>query len=147
MLSYGHLSPQKVAHLCPKFTVLIVDDDVTIRWLLCKQLDKVGLHADSAANGREALERLKRWHYRLILMDIHMPEMDGYVATKAIRQMEKDNGIEPVPIIAVTADPDRELCLDAGMTDYTQKPLMADDLRKLITKWMNPESLGIELTD
>ncbi len=68
--------------------ILIVDDDVALRWLLCRQLDQLGLQADSAANGREALERVKKWPYQLILMDCHMPDVDGYEATRLIRQRD-----------------------------------------------------------
>lgn len=120
-------------------TVLIVDDDVTMRWLLCKQLDKLNLQADSAANGKEALERVKKWPYQVILMDIHMPEMNGYDAARAIRNLEKHMEQEPVPIIAVTADPDSQLCLESGMNDYLQKPLDLECLRTTLAKWMKSQ--------
>lgn len=117
-------------------TVLIVDDDVTLRWLLCKQLDKLNLQADSAANGREALERVQKWPYQVILMDIQMPEMDGYEATRAIRRREKELMQDPVPIIAITAVPDSERCFEAGMTDYLQKPVDIEKLDAVLRKWL-----------
>lgn len=116
-------------------TVLIVDDDVTLRWLLCKQLDQLGLQADSAANGREAFERVKKWPYQVILMDCHMLDMDGYDATRLIRQRERELHQEPVPIIALTADPDREKCLEVGMSDHLQKPINLEDLSAILDKW------------
>lgn len=119
-------------------TILIVDDDVTLRWMLCKQLDKLGLQADSAANGREALARVKTWPYQVILMDIHMPEMNGYEATRAIRARERELEQEPVPIIAVTADPDTERCFESGMSDYLQKPHNLESLGTVLAKWMKP---------
>lgn len=124
--------------------ILIVDDDVTMRWMLCKQLDKIGLQADSAANGREALARVKTWPYQVILMDIHMPEMNGYDASRAIRTREKELGQEAVPIIALTADPDTELCFESGMTDYLQKPHDLQTLQAVLHKWMKPGVCPLE---
>jgi CheY-like chemotaxis protein len=119
-------------------TVLIVDDDVTLRWLLCKQLDKLNLQADSAATGQEALKRVEKWPYQIILMDIQMPEMNGYEATKAIREREKILMQDPVPIIAITALPESGPCFEAGMTDYLQKPIDIAKLETMLAKWMKP---------
>lgn len=112
--------------------ILVVDDDVTLRWVVCKQLDKLGLAADSAANGREALQRVEKWPYQLILMDVMMPVMDGCEAAKEIRKREETLGLPPVPIIALTADPDKEKCIEAGMTDYMLKPLDLEGLKNLL---------------
>lgn len=121
-------------------TVLIVDDDVTLRWVLSKQLDKFGLQADSAANGKEAFERVKRWPYQVILMDVQMPEMSGYEATRLIRMREKELDQERTPIIAITASESREKCLAAGMDDYMEKPVDAAGLQAMLHKWMKPGS-------
>ncbi len=90
-------------------------------------LGKLGYpHIDVAQNGLEAVEAWQRLHPEIILMDCHMPEMDGYEATRKIRQFERDRNLPAVPIIAMTASAmtgDRELCLAAGMTDYTTKPI------------------------
>src|SRR6185437_2127878 len=103
--------------------VLIVDDDPALRWLLCKRLEKLHVHFDCASNGNEALERLNKFPYKMVLMDINMPGMDGYDTTRAIRAKEKES-IDPlVPVIAITADPDPQLCLDAGVTECLPKPV------------------------
>jgi CheY-like chemotaxis protein len=112
-----------------------------MRHLLCILLEKLGYHADSAADGLEALERMKKWCYRLILMDLRMPKMDGYEATRAIRRLEVEEGRNPVPIVAVSSEPDSKMCLEVGMMDSYQKPLLMPELEKLIAKWMGPENV------
>jgi CheY-like chemotaxis protein len=81
---------------------------------------------DIAENGREAVEAWRRNHYGIIFMDCHMPEMDGYAATRRIREWEAEQNLSPTQIIALTAssmEGDRELCLAAGMSDFTSKPI------------------------
>ncbi|MDH5298750.1 MAG: response regulator, partial [Desulfobulbaceae bacterium] len=88
-------------------------------------------------NGREALSALERDTFDLILMDIQMPEMDGFEATAAIRK--KENG-EHIPIIAMTAHAlkgDREMCLAAGMNDYVSKPITPEELLVAIERQIN----------
>jgi two-component system, sensor histidine kinase and response regulator len=119
--------------------ILVVDDDATMRWLLAKQLEALKLQSDSAADGGEALERLKKRDYQVILMDINMPGMDGYTTTRHIRQQQAQQQLAPVPIIAITANPDSKACLAAGMTDYLQKPIELSHLRLVLQKWLNKE--------
>lgn len=105
-------------------------------------LEKLGYHADVAANGRAVLEALERTSYDLILMDCQMPEMDGYEATAAIRAREVHTGLH-IPIVAMTANAmqgDSEQCLQAGMDDYTSKPIQRDILIALIQRWTTPDS-------
>ena len=93
-------------------------------------LEKRGHHAVLAANGREALEALAQGSFDLVLMDVHMPAMDGIEATIAIREKEKSTGLHQ-PVIAMTAlamKGDRERCLAAGMDGYLSKPI---DLQQL----------------
>jgi CheY-like chemotaxis protein len=117
--------------------ILIVDDDITLRHMIVLQLASLGLKADSAANGVEALRRIHDWRYELILMDIQMPEMNGLDAAIAIRSYEASEGLEPSPIIAVTAGgASRKQCQDAGMSDYLQKPVSIGALQELVTKWL-----------
>lgn len=118
---------------------LVVDDDITIRYALVLQLDNFGIKADSAANGLEALRRVKDWRYAIIFMDMSMPHMDGYEAAAAIRAYERNQGQTPVPIIGHTGDSEssKERCLDAGMNDFVSKPMTPEILRQVIVKWMD----------
>jgi CheY-like chemotaxis protein len=111
-------------------------------------LQKLGYSADVVTNGLEALQALERTTYPLVLMDCHMPEMDGFDATCRIREREYAQTVSgtaktPVRIIAVTADAmqgDREKCLAAGMDDYVTKPVRLDDLKKVLEKHLPPMS-------
>jgi CheY-like chemotaxis protein len=92
---------------------------------------KLGYRADIANNGKEAIESLKRFDYDLVLMDCQMPEMDGYEATRSIRDETSSVRNHSIPIIAMTANAmksDREKCLEIGMDDYVTKPI---NVRKL----------------
>ena len=97
-------------------------------------LQKRGHIVSFAKDGREVLALALRQSFDLILMDVQMPEMDGYEATRAIREMERKTDAH-VPIVALTAhaqNSDRDLCLDAGMDDYIAKPIhLADLLQKV----------------
>ena len=98
-----------------------------------KQLEKLGYSVEIANNGFDAVEAHRRRNYQIIFMDCQMPQMDGYEATRKIRQMESEQNLKPVRIIAMTANAmqgDSELCLATGMDDYIAKPV---DHNKLIT--------------
>ena len=98
------------------------------------QLRKLGYPADTAANGHEALAALHQIHYDLVLMDCQMPEMDGYEASRRIRE---DGRYKPLRIIAMTANAmqgDREQCLAAGMDDYIAKPVAFSDLKAALER-------------
>ena len=101
-----------------------------------KMLNKLGYHADLAANGEEVLHSLELKPYDLILMDVQMPEMDGIEATRAIRKHWSSS--DPPKIVAITAhalEGDREKCLDAGMDDYLSKPVKMGDLEEMLAKY------------
>ncbi len=92
-------------------------------------MENAGYQVDLVGNGLEAVEAVKNFPYDVILMDIHMPEMDGLEATKIIREMEGD--ISNIPIIALTADAmagDKEKYLASGMDDYASKPFDPEQL-------------------
>lgn len=124
-----------------RVSILIVDDDQTLRRLLSKQLNKLGLAADSAANGAEAFERVQQSAYHAILMDVQMPQMDGLEATRLIRAREKELDQKPIPIIAISAGAEREDCFQNGMTDYLQKPVNLAQLRTVLGKYVDFNSL------
>jgi CheY-like chemotaxis protein/HPt (histidine-containing phosphotransfer) domain-containing protein len=102
-------------------------------------LEKAGVRADIAITGVGAIEACKRNPYDLILMDCTMPEMDGYDATRAIRDLERERGTGRAPVVAVTANAmkgDREKCLEAGMDDYISKPFGFKQLREVVARWV-----------
>jgi signal transduction histidine kinase/HPt (histidine-containing phosphotransfer) domain-containing protein len=109
--------------------VLLAEDNEINQEVAVEILTRAGYQCDVVANGRLAVEAVARGGYDVVLMDCHMPEMDGFEATASIRRLEQQVGLPgrdgPVPIIAITANAmngDRERCLEAGMTDYLCKP-------------------------
>jgi len=117
--------------------VLIVDDDMRNIYSLTNALEEQGLRCITAENGNEAINILKKHpDTDIILMDVMMPEMDGYEATQEIRKMNK---FAKLPVIALTAKAmkgDREKCLEAGMSDYIAKPVNMDQLLSLLRVWL-----------
>jgi CheY-like chemotaxis protein len=126
-------------------SVLIVEDDISLRTALVYQLERFGVKADSAANGIEALRRVHVHQYALILMDCKMPEMDGLEATGAIRAYEKSKGLQPVPIIAVTGSADKESALAAGMNAWFEKPIDPATLEHILDTWLPPEKRNTDM--
>lgn len=121
------------------FTVLIVEDNEINQMLIATLLKKRGYRVIIADNGKIALKMLEKEEVDLILMDIMMPEMDGYDTTMAIREKEKETG-KHIPIIAITARAmkgDKEKCINAGMDDYITKPIKVDKLDKIIFQTVN----------
>ncbi len=118
--------------------VLLVEDYYVNQVFAQKLLYKFGFsHIDLAENGLQAIEKYNEQKYDIIFMDCQMPELDGYQATKKLRDLEKDTKAH-TPIIAMTANAmmgDREKCLKAGMDDYLSKPLRAEHLKKIIEMW------------
>jgi len=120
---------------------LVVEDNPVNQRVATAMLNRLGFQTDSASNGKEALSRVTTNHdgYDVILMDCQMPVMDGYEATRYIREWEQSNGQSGTPIIALTADvlPGTEKsCLDCGMNDYLAKPVRKENLREVLSRWV-----------
>jgi two-component system sensor histidine kinase/response regulator len=116
--------------------VLLVEDNAVNQRVAARMLEKLGCRVDLAGNGREGVAMARELPYDLVLMDCQMPEMDGYEATRALRAAP---GPGPrLPIVAMTADAvtgAREHCLEAGMDDYTTKPISLESLRRVLDRW------------
>ncbi|MGD1067137.1 MAG: response regulator [Vulcanimicrobiaceae bacterium] len=118
--------------------LLLAEDQLINRKVAMLQLAELGYASDIAHNGREAVDAVAREPYDLILMDLHMPEMDGIAAARAIRAREVSSGAH-VTIVALTAnalEQDRRACLEAGMDDYLVKPIQLDSLRAVLERWL-----------
>jgi len=118
--------------------VLLVEDNPVNQKVAIRMLQKLGCVVELAENGQQALEKLERASYDIVLMDMQMPVMDGLTATRLLRQREQQTGHHQV-VIALTANAmqtDRELCLDAGMDDYLSKPLTLDALQVMLLRWV-----------
>ncbi len=120
--------------------VLVVDDHEVMR-LLCKlQLQENGVVPDLAESGADAIELCKQNKYSLILMDIGMPDMDGFEATTVIRGLEEKERRPRSYIVALSGQSSRQECLKAGMDDYVQKPLKIADTARLVKKVIAAQS-------
>jgi len=124
--------PSTLSHL----RVLVVDDSTTNQLVGVAFLDRLGIRADVAGDGAEAVQMVERGNYDLVLMDVHMPGTDGYAATKMIRAL--DGKKAHTVIVAMTANAmegDRDVCLAAGMDDYISKPIDRRRLAALVERW------------
>ena len=124
--------------------VLAAEDVAANQLLITKLLSKLGCQADLARNGAEAVALYQSHTYDLILMDCHMPQMDGFEATREIRRLEQSSHRTPrrTPIIALTAnsiDDERKEYADSGMDDHLSKPFSSQQLTALLTKWCSAE--------
>jgi two-component system, sensor histidine kinase and response regulator len=116
--------------------ILLAEDNPVNQMVMLKMLNKLGYQADVAANGTEVLHSLKLQPYDIILMDVQMPEMDGFEATRAIRK--RWASADQPKIIAITAyalEGDRERCIAAGMDDYISKPVKLEELRSVLESY------------
>ncbi len=121
-----------------KIRILLTEDNFVNQKVALKIIEKDGHHVDVANNGREAIKALEADHYDLVLMDILMPEMDGFEATAEIRNPMSAVRNHDIPIIAMTAyamKGDRKKCLEAGMNDYISKPVRPQELLSKIDIW------------
>jgi CheY-like chemotaxis protein/HPt (histidine-containing phosphotransfer) domain-containing protein len=132
-------------------TVLLVEDHPVNQKVAQKLLERLGLTVDVADNGEIALEKLRRRAYAMVLMDCQMPVLDGYSATRRLREIESEQGKPRMPVIAMTAHAmsgDRERCLQAGMDDYLSKPLDRQLLEQTLARWMqqSPQAAAVPAT-
>ena len=119
--------------------ILVVEDNPINQYLTKRLLEKQGYAVRIAENGLCGVELAQTRKFDLILMDIQMPVMDGYAATREIRRLEGAGA--RIPIVALTASTlpeDRRMCLDAGMDDYVSKPISRNLLRQTIQRWLAP---------
>ncbi len=120
--------------------ILLVEDNLMNQKVVMFNLKKFNCEILAAVTGSQAVDLFKNNTFNLVLMDIMLPEMDGYEITGVIRKIEKENNVlNSVPIIALTAntyDNDKEKCFNAGMNDYLSKPFNARQLIEMIEKYM-----------
>ncbi len=124
-----------------KKKILLVEDYEGNIVVLSYILNELNCAYDVARTGLEAVQSWKEHHYDLILMDVQMPEMDGLTATRTIRKMEEEQGLDATPIIGLTAHAlvaDKQNCIDAGMNDYLSKPIVEADLKTAILRFFEP---------
>jgi two-component system, sensor histidine kinase and response regulator len=118
-------------------TILVAEDTLVNQMVAAELLKRRGFRADVVSNGAAAVESVSQASYAAILMDVQMPDMDGYEATAAIRRSEGND--RHTPIIAMTAyalQGDREKALSAGMDDYITKPIRPEDLDRVLARWV-----------
>lgn len=123
--------------------ILVVEDNPINQELAREMLKSLNCKVDVCGDGLEAIGTLRHQHFDLILMDCHMPNMDGYDTTMALRELEQQTGQKPVPVIALTADvtvTNRERCIASGMNDYVSKQFTQSDLSELLARWL-PEKV------
>jgi len=123
--------------------ILLAEDNVTNQRVAMGILKEFGLGTDVVSDGAQAVKALESAHYDLVLMDMHMPEMDGIEATRMIRHQRSAVRDHSLPIIAMTANAmqsDREQCIAAGMNDYVSKPVSPEVLLSVLKKWLRAET-------
>jgi CheY-like chemotaxis protein len=129
---HGHSAALSGAH------ILLVEDNAINREVAMELLSGAGIVVSVACNGQEALDMLDRQRFDAVLMDCQMPVMDGYAATRALRQRSH---LRTLPVIAMTANAmvsDREAVLAAGMNDHIAKPIVVDEMFATLARWVKP---------
>jgi CheY-like chemotaxis protein len=129
--------PPELPRFGARLKVMVVEDEPMNMLLITEVLGKMGLDVIKAANGMEALQTLDDNPVSLIFMDVNMPDLDGYSATRMIRSRQDSK--RSVPIIALTADAlpeDKEKCLSSGMDNYLAKPFRLEDMEALLRQYL-----------
>jgi CheY-like chemotaxis protein len=125
------------------YQILLVEDNAVNQMVGVTMLKKLGYGVDVAVNGEEAIDALQKQPYDLVLMDIHMPGMDGHQATMTIRDPQSPVLDHQIPVIAMTASvlpADREACIRSGMNDFISKPIRSPELAARLKQWLNDPS-------
>ena len=126
--------------------ILLAEDNLVNQEVAIGMLTILGCEVDVVPNGLEALQAFSSEDYDLILMDCHMPEMDGFRATKEVRRFERSKGCKHTPVIALTADVQKgiqEQCIETGMDDYLSKPFNQSALSDILKKWLQPDAVPL----
>jgi signal transduction histidine kinase/ActR/RegA family two-component response regulator len=144
----GDISPSGTVLDPPRFEgfrVLVVEDNPTNQEVAAIILSHMGLEVDLAENGRQAMDLIDQHRYHLVFMDCQMPVMDGFEATRLIREGEARSGAPRMPIVALTGNAmegDRQICIGAGMDDYLPKPFTIGEVSRMLSRWLNPSPDG-----
>ncbi|MFT7246345.1 MAG: two-component system sensor histidine kinase/response regulator [Candidatus Azotimanducaceae bacterium] len=126
------------ANLYAGVRVLLAEDNIVNQKVITRMLTRMGCRVDIAANGIEAIEMWNSLPYNMIFMDCRMPEKDGWTTATEIRDLETEQHMQRIPIVAMTAnvvDGDRDACIDAGMDDYVAKPVNTNILSEVMRRW------------
>ena len=121
--------------------VLLAEDNKINQVVAAGVLKKLGYEVDIVVDGEAAVEACSAHEYAAVLMDVMMPNVDGYQATGLIRDFERKRRLRPIPIIGLSARAmtgDRDIALEAGMNDYLTKPLRTADLQTALDRWIVP---------
>jgi CheY-like chemotaxis protein len=136
------ISPSALASARGK-TVLLVEDNAVNAFISAALLESMGVASVHVRDGSEAVASYRKRRFDAVLMDCEMPIMDGFAATRLIREFEAEIGAPRTPIIALTANAltgDREHCLRKGMDDYLSKPIEQRQLSALVARWLGGKS-------
>ena len=133
------LSTGRRLHSNRNIRILLAEDNLVNQEVMYEQMEMLGYRIEIVENGQQAVEAVKNNDYALVFMDAHMPCMDGFTATEAIRAFENEQGRQNVPIIALTADLSpraRARSKSAGMNDYLVKPFSINDIENILRTWL-----------
>jgi signal transduction histidine kinase/DNA-binding NarL/FixJ family response regulator/HPt (histidine-containing phosphotransfer) domain-containing protein len=139
LLDARPVAPSIAAAAAEGSLILVVDDHSTNRMIMGSQLKLLGYACETAADGRQGFELWRSGRFGLVVTDCHMPEMDGYELTAAIRRVEGDGGHDRTPIVACTANAmegEADTCLAAGMDDYLPRPIELRALLTMLNRWL-----------